>query len=419
MQRPFSAICAICGYLSLAGLGARAQDVLMPREDYSLTPPAVTQASTNQMEVFTPPPAASPREAAPVNWGPVSLRPRLFYRFIYGNGIPAGGDYVKTAINEVSPGILMSIGSHWVLDYAPTWMLYTSSQLKNTVGQNASLTGGAVYGDWMLEFSQSYVFSSDPQIQTGTQTDESVYLTLLRATYHFNSRLTTDLAVDQKVVVADQFQSYKEWATLDWLNYDFYTRMQASIGLGGGYDAVQTGADMSFEQMQARFQWRATDKLSIRVNGGGEVRQYLQSDLNDTVSPVGGGQIQYMPVDGTRITLSADHIVNVSLLVVTNGGAGQSQLVESTDFAVGVQQRLLEHFTGNLGVGYHIVDYTTAGSTVSDRRDHYFDVDARVGTQFRRRGNFAIFYRYTNNNSTDSGFTFNSNQGGMQLEWRY
>src|SRR5262245_8571570 len=92
-------------WLSLLVVGqvALGQSVFAPRQELSIAPPALQQYQTNEMEVFAPPGRAASGDelSQPFRWGPVTLRPHLLYRFIYGDGIQASTNQsVSTAIHE-------------------------------------------------------------------------------------------------------------------------------------------------------------------------------------------------------------------------------------------------------------------------------------------------------------------------------
>jgi len=108
----------------------------------------------------------------------------------------------------------------------------------------------------------------------------------------------------------------------------------------------------------------------------------------------------------------------VSVSLITSGTT-QNQIIESAEVGGGVNQRLMEHFYLDLGGGYHTIQYVTSGSTGSTREDNYITFDARLNFTFLRRGTLAVFYHYSDNSSSDSQFTFTSNQAGFQLEFRY
>src|SRR5581483_12304308 len=100
---------------------ARAQSVFAPTPELSSTPPALQQAQHNELQVFPPPDVVPIPETPPFAVGPVNLRPHVAYRFLSGDGIPARSNHVSSVIQEFSPGLLLGLGTHWTLDYTPTW----------------------------------------------------------------------------------------------------------------------------------------------------------------------------------------------------------------------------------------------------------------------------------------------------------
>jgi hypothetical protein len=407
---PLQAALVFC--LPALTCATKAQEVLMPRPEYSITPPAMQQFRTNEMDVFAPPGTVVQSEAPPLQWGPVSLRPDVLYRFISGDGIPAAGsNHVATVIQEISPGILINIGDHWALDYTPTLRFYSNKQFRDTLDHNVILTGGTTYQDWILGLTQSYISSSTPLVETGTQTDQQSWLTALTASYRFNSKMTMDLALDQNIVSADTFTSYQEWSTLDWLNYEFWPRLDASLGASFGFVNVDSGSDMTYEQLQARVRWRATDKISFQIHGGLEDRQFLQGSAGSLLNPVGGGLIQYQPFEVTKLSIIVDRTVAVSYF--------QNQVTESTEVIGDLNQRLLKRLYLDLSGGYHTVKYVGTDASGTGRRDDYYTFDVRLSCPFLKRGTAAVFYQFSDNSSTAPGFTFSSNQVGFEVGYRF
>jgi hypothetical protein len=386
----------------------------MPRPEFSLTPPALQEGQANQMEVFSPPGAApgDQHDKPPFEWGPVSLRPHLYYRFLDGSGIPtAGSNHVSTTIQEISPGLLFGIGNHWALDYTPTWSFYSNKQFRNTLDHNVTLTGGAAYEDWVFGLSQNYSSSSEPLVETGTQTDLEIYSTAINASRRLNSRMSLDLAINQNFTFATQFESFREWSTLDWLNYQFWPRLDVAIGVGLGYDDVETGSDMTYEQFQGRIRWRATDKISFQLHVGLEDRQFLSGGAGDLVSPVFGAAIQYQPFETTTFSLSADRAVTASLL--------PNQAAESTSINCNLNQRFLKRLNLGLGGAYNTTTYVDSSNASTDRTDDYYSFNVRLSCSFLKRGTAAVFYQKSDNSSTAPGYTFLSSQAGLEIGYRY
>lgn len=396
---------------------AKAQESLMARPEVSITPPAVQQYQTdNQMEVFAPPDTVTHPDDPPIQLGPVGLRPNVFYRFLYGSGVPTSGtNHVTTTIQDVSPGFLFEVGSHWRLDYTPTWRFYSNRQFQDTLDHNVRLLGGTTYEDWFFGLSQTYASSSATLVETGTQTEQQIYSTTLKASYHFNSEMSVDLAINQNLVFAAQFSSSREWSTLEWLNYRFWPRLDAAIGAGFGYVDMDTGSDMTYEQLQGRINWRATDKLSFQVRGGLENRQTLVSGASDVLNPIAAAVIHYQPFEVTRLSLSADRVVSTSLLTASSG----NQVTETTAISGKLSQRLFKKLYLDLEGSYHLSTYVAASTAATSREDDYSTFNARLSCPFLKRGTAAVFYQYSDYSSTTPGYTYDSSQVGFELGYRF
>jgi len=401
------ALCGLCG-------GLRAQEVLVPPPTNPETPAALQPLQTSEMDVFVPAGAApSPQETQPFRYKFLTLRPHPYYQALYGDGIlVAPGQPVNTVIQEVAPGFLLDIGDHWNLDYTPTWTFYSNDRFKNTLDHAVKLTGGTTYEDWIFKLSQSYTDSSSPDVETATQTSTKTYSTAIDASYVINSKMSLDLNANQNFVSADQFQSYREWSTLDWLNYQFWPRLNVAVGVGLGYDDVDMSPDMLFERYQGRINWRVTDKIGFQFHGGVEDRQVLNSNTGDIINPVFGCGIQYQPFQNTKLSLNADRAVAQSYL--------QNEVTESTTINGDLNQQLLKRLNLDLQGGYQNTKYIDSISgTTANRTDNYYFVNTRLSCSFLKRGTIAIFFQISDNSSSQSGFGFSSHQSGFEIGYRY
>ena len=405
-------------FLLVVGHPLAAQEVLMPPIQIPNTPPAVQEyQQQNPMVVFTPAGFSSGGLQTPLQWGPLALRPRAFYRFLDGTGISSTvSNHTATIVQSFSPGFLLNIGNHWTLDYSPTWTFYSSREFRNTLDQNVRLVGGTAYEDWTLGLSQSYVKSSDPEVETGTQTDQQTFSTALNASYRINTKLSLDMGVNQDFIFTTQFENSREWSTMEWLNYQFWPRLDSSLGAGFGYVNVDIGSDMTYERIEARIRWRVWDKVAFQVHGGAEIRQFLGGGAPDLVNPIAGGSIQYQPFEFTQLSLNADRVVDVSVLT---SSSSQSQVTETTSVTADLNQRLLGKLHLNLEGGYNTVNYVGSSGTATGRADDYYTFNARLSLQFLKRATASIFYQYSDNSSTLAGYTFSSNQTGVELGYQF
>lgn len=399
------------------------------------------QEEPSEMDVFAP--TTPPSEASLpriFRYGPVQLRPFLDYRFNYGSGIlSAPGSSQNSIIQEVSPGLLIDLGRNWVVSYSPTFRFYSANEFQNGVDQNLALIGSVSYEAWTFGLSQIVQLTSQPLAQTGSQTGQSTYSTTLSANYAFNSRWTTDLSLYQDINLISGFQNSYDWGTMDWLNYVFNSRLNAGLGAGAGYVLLNSNSqsntnlfnnpNQTYQEVQGRVNWRATDKVSFQLNAGMDIRQYQAAGFNNTLTPLFGLTIQYQPVKATQIAVTAGRSVGPSDYFL---GAQQSV---ATSVNASLTQRLFRDYSLEVGGGYSVTDYNspfngsennapptgfgnnTGNNTI--RSDDEISFNVQLSHPFLKRGTWAIFYQYVRNNSTLSSFSFLSSQVGFQLTYAY
>jgi hypothetical protein len=386
--------------------------------DFSSVPATLQTTGTNLPAM--PPLVPTRAEDRPLfNWGPVGFRPHMLYRFLYGDGIPAApGQNLKTAINEIDPGILLQLGSHWHLDYTPSIKIYSNRAFKDTVDQFVSLNGGAAYRDWSFGFSQSYSSLSDPLAETGAQTGTENFSTAVTARYQMNSALSLDLGLNQYFRYVDQtipgqsLADSRGWSTMDWLDDQFAPTFSAGIGIGFGYDNMSIGSDMTYEQLQGRIRWQSTSKLSAVLSGGMETRQFLDSEASNLLSPICNASIVYLLFEPTTLSCNATWSV---------APAYQSdQVTQNATIGGTLRQRLLAKLFVDLNGGYNLSSYhsSLAGLEIN-RTDHGTFFIARISILFVKRGTASVFYYLSENSSNDQGFSYTSNQVGFELGYHF
>jgi hypothetical protein len=367
--------------------------------------------------------------------GPFRLYPELGYLFTYGNGLQAQpGVNSTTAISTVSENLLLRIGSHWSIDYTPRQAFYSNPLFRDTTDQSVSLIGGTTYGDWTLNLSQSYVDTTQPLVETGTQVDQVAYATALNAAWQMNGHLSLQLGLNQNFrfenLGSGNFGSglsdMHEWTTSDWLNYQFERQLGAAIGVTGGYDEVGLGSDMPFEEVQGRVNFQPGSKLVLTVTGGVEDRQFIHPYAPSLVAPIFSAIAQYQVLEGTSLSLSGSRTVTPSFFgnevnVITSVMAGVRQHIVGTMFFSINGGYTSEPYTsivpGPLPPYYFGVPTTTY--LVQTRSDTRTDIRVSLSAAFRTRLTGSIFYTRNDNTSSQSNFAYSGNQVGLQLNYRF
>lgn len=349
--------------------------------------------------------------ATPLSWGPLRVRPHFDYRLYYATQVYVQpGERQDTVRHSLSPGLLLET-AHLSVDYTPTLNYYSKGRFDDGVDHSVALNANAGYGDWRFTIGHEYSKSSQVLIETARQTDTENHTTTLNATYLYSDRISFDFNLNQTIVEASNFNSFRQWSTMNWLNYVLSETTTLGAGLGGGFADVETGSDMTYERVQARLGWEPGLKLSVDLNGGIEIRQFVDGN-SDRINPIMGASISYRIFDQTTLALEADRSVNTSLL--------QDQITENTSVSAGLSQRLFGRLNASLKVGYRTTDYQAAsGSLVTDRTDETMNIGLTIGTAFLDRGFASIGYGHLENESSVDGFGFVSDQYTFQIGYRY
>jgi len=391
----------------------------LPPPAYAREPaPAPPLGGTRQVYA----PSAVPLPAVPplFRWGPLAFQSHLRYRFSYSDGLNASpGRQTKTAINELYPGIVLQWGSLWALDYTPIYRFYSSRAFRDTLDHSVTLNGGTTYEDWTFGFSQSYASSSEPLIETGSQTDQQTLSTRLSADYQISSKASLELGVSQNLRLVDQssggeeLNSHNSWSTTDWLNYQFSPGLGAAIGGGFDYNDSSSSSDITSEQIQGRITWRVIRKLRLMMSGGVNSMQFLGSGASDLLSPVFSLSVQYSPSEATTFSVSAYSAVRPSYY--------QDQVTESTSISAGLHQRLLGRIYLDLSGGYGNSTYhASTTAPVSSRSDYdTTSFSASLTTSFLKRGSASVFCSVNHNSSGASTYDYTTHAIGFQLSYSY
>lgn len=390
--------------------------VLTPPPAVSTTPPAFQQLGAGD-------PVANEADAQLLGWlpkglpfsyGPFTFRPHLSYGVQYGDGISSSpGKREKTAVHQISPGILINVGQKWVLDYTPTLRFYSSKAFEDGLDHQVAFSGGTEYRDWLLGLSQGYSKSSAPQIETADQNETESFNTSVSAFRQLNTKTSVNLGLAQALsFTSGGYNSHKTWSTTDYLNYQFWPKFQGGAGVTLGYTDVDQGSDMTFEQPNLRLSFTPATKATFDIHGGLEVRQFLDTDADDLVNPVFGASIRYSPFDHTHLTLSADRSVSASYF--------NNQITEGTSVSLSLNQRLLGRLNLGLTGGYSTSDYLATDQNLDVKRsDDHYHFTSRLSTGFHKHGTVGVFYTYRKNQSDTSVYAFDSNMMGADVSYRW
>jgi hypothetical protein len=234
----------------------------------------------------------------------------------------------------------------------------------------------------------------------------------LDLSHRFSQEFYTETTLSQNLQNAVGFPNSKQWSALDWLHYQTTPQIDTAVGAGLGFIDVTGGSDSFYFQPSAQATWSPSSKLSIKLSGGLDRREFLVRPRRILDTPIYSLAVQYNPFEGTGLGFTAGRELNQSLLA--------SESSRSTNWTANLSQRLLEHYLLTASVSQNNVDYlldTTAAN--AGRNDRRLSYTLRLTWSFLKRGTLAVLYDWNRNSTTASGFGFSSHQVGLELGYRY
>jgi hypothetical protein len=381
---------------------------------------ALAGSSANlSRDEITGPPLAS--------WGPISIYPNMLYKLVYGNGVPAApGSNTTTVINTIAPGIMLGVGDHWTLTYTPSLIYYSSSLFKNVLDESVLLHGTTTNGDWILGLAQSYVDTTQPLLETGGQTEQVFYATVLTGTWQMSTKLSLELAANQDFRFSTIYPGLHQWTTADWLNYQVEPQLGLALGPTIGYDELSVGSDMPFEQLKGRITFRPGTKLALSVDGGMEDRQFIHPSSPALLTPVFDASVFYQLFDSTSITLIGSRTVvpplysnEVSVITTANASIRHdlNKLFFVEVFSGYISRPLTQIQPGPLPDFFAGTPPTSAQVEVRNDTTEFVKVSATA--KYRAHLTASVFYFYSDTHSSQEKFSLTSSQVGLELNYRY
>jgi hypothetical protein len=346
---------------------------------------------------------------------------------LYATGLESTpGNQASTFVNQVTPGVILALGSHWVLNYAPTFVTYSSEKFQNTINQAESLNGGTTYGDWNFGFGQSYAKASAPLVETGSQTESEIYGTTLSVGRQLGGDFSFQASAGQNYRATPGFDDVAGWTGSTAVYYTPLKQLSFNLSFTGGYNQVNVGSDMVFESLQAGLTFRPRSKLTLTLSGGAEDLQFIDPSAPSLLSPIFNASLSYQATKSTVVSLNAGETVTPTFYA--------NEVVTTTSVAASIQQQLLNKLSMSLSGSYTSEPYTSIepealpqyylgipprGTLATVRSDTFETFNARLTYLLSYRLTGSVFYTLSENSSGQAEFKYTSSQEGLSLSYIY
>jgi hypothetical protein len=386
---------------------------------YAQTSLPTTAYSREVLAVPSFPDAVEPADNI-LRYGPWDVLPRIRGAITYDDNIfiqptSESDDLIWT----ISPGLTLGAGdyrvregSSAVVDYAPSFNIFTDHSRNNSIDHDATLRGEWRPGRWSAALQQSYQNYSGPVLDVGNRIDRVTYNTAASFVYEISPKTDVEITGTQLVTEFTGLSSFNEWTLGGFFDYAVTPKIKAGLGINAGWVDIQNAGNQDYQQALLRAVYAVTEKVDFRGSVGIELRKFQtgQDDRANGVFSIGG---TYKPIQSTQLLLDAYRRDQNSIVF-------PDQNYTTTGISLGGRHEFLVAYAATLTGGYSFLDYHSASPTVSaTREDDYYFLRAAVDWQALDRLTAGISYLYRKNRSTVGNFSFSNHQVGLNLAYQF
>lgn len=401
---------------------AVAQSIMVTEQPLPLAPRIVQQSAP--ADSFAPDYKRAV-SGTPITLGEFRIHPFMHTSFLKSEGLPSGqGINVDTDIFTFSVGLTAEAGDHWIMNYSPTWVNYSSSSMRDSVNHDFKLIGATTVNAWNLQFSEGYQSSTDILAETAEQTKQHTWATLLSASRSIGLRSNYEGSVSLNERYAEKAPDAVTWSTQHWLRMQVSPKVNAGVGIDLALiDFTNSNrANMKSIQYLGQLNWRPTKKLNFAAQGGLERRRSEAAGTETLKNPTLQISLGYQPLEHTSISLANFRGVSNSYFDDT--------VTKNKGWSVSINQRLLEKLHLDVSYSQQTSDYTTFGgsttpsSLVAGRSDDLNSFNATLSVQIFQHWTVGAIYQRSKNDSEHSGiplpnYSFTTTQYGVELSGRF
>lgn len=344
----------------------------------------------------------------------------LDFNSYYDDNIFISPNKTSDYVFRISPGVNYTFGeegesdNYLALKYIPTLIEYYTNSQQDAVDQNADMFYEHNFQKLKLSLEQSYVHLNDTSVQAGTIVVSNAYSTTASASYNYSDKLSIMANVNQTLSYYENPGYTNDYERSGGIYFLYQITPKISLGVGPniGTDELPGQPSQTWEQGLVHATYNATEKLTIKASAGGEVREFDANVSNQVtgIFDIGG---YWTPFEGTQLNLTGYRRNNPSYAI---GGTNYT----ATGISAGIKQNFLQNFYAGINGGYENDAYTAASvGATGARNDNYYYIHPYLEWAPEKFLTVTAYYQYSANDSTLSSISFNDNQVGSTISFKY
>jgi hypothetical protein len=321
-------------------------------------------------------------------------------------------------INLLSLGAGLTVGdytarenNYFTSDYTASGELFAKHTNQDAFEQNVSLEGQVKLAHFTFRADVQIQDTTEANIDIGSRVRSQTYTGHASARYDISEK--TYIEATAQIIVSHYSSYIGSNDERGGIAFHYLPSPRVTVGIAamGGVLNVAGAPSQTYEQILASFQMAATGKFTIDASAGVEDRQ--TSHNKGLITPVFDLTGAYKPFEGLDLTLAAfRRVVNSAFY------AGADYI--ATGVSAGAEYQISSRFKLLLDAGFMNCDYrdVATGPGIA-RDDNYIFVRPALRYTASSYCDLELYYFYRDNGSTVNSFTFNDNQVGISVNFKF
>lgn len=296
--------------------------------------------------------------------------------------------------------------------YRPTGVLYSENSSENRVDHQAIAAAGWRGKLTRITYSGVIQQLGDATADTGRPTDRLEFENEIRGAWSPREKITLEGAVGYRqsdYADPDLFDSEKTYGEIA-IRYAYSPKTELGIIYQIGRFKVDGTGPQDTQQVTGNIVWQPREKIRVDLEAGAEYRKF---DNGSSVNPVLEGRLGWLPRKETELFVTAYMREEASAFY-----AGQNYGVKG--ITAGVSHQLGPKWTATLEGGLEEDTYElVSGSAAGGRKDRIWFIRPAFKYRMSADSDLSLFYRVSDNASTDPAFGYDQQMIGLELNHRF
>ncbi len=296
--------------------------------------------------------------------------------------------------------------------YRPTGVVYLDNGDENRIDQEAVFSAGWRGKATRLSYAGAFRKLGDATAETGRPTDRFEYDNEVRAAWIAREKVALEVAAGHDANdyldpgFIDSEKTYGEVA----VRYAYSPKTELGLAYQAGRFKVDGAGPQHTNQVTGIIRWQPREKIRINLEAGGENRK---TDNGSETNPVVEGRFEWAPRKETVVFVNAYSREEASSFF-----SGQNYSVRGV--SAGLNQRLGSNWTASLEGGYERNSYErVSGAGQAGREDKLWFIQPALVRRLGDRSDLKLFYRMSENDSTDRSFGYDQRIIGLELNHKF